>query len=194
MRCIAREKDVAHLEMLIDAMRNVKTRFPNRRSGSLNTRDFVNGIFLRAYDSPSLRHAINSMRRSIPVARFFESFGQQSFRCCLRQRQKKWIFMAHLAFEQNFSSRFAALRKTNTTHGHAQRQHLFSDASRFENLQCSRIDSYLRVGFETCVYFLNIGVGHAANGHDEQTDTSRWRLCESPVRLTTKMISKQIAT
>ena len=58
MRCIAREKDVAHLEMLIDAMRNVKSRFPNRRTGWLNTRDFVNGIFLRAYDSPSLRHAL----------------------------------------------------------------------------------------------------------------------------------------
>jgi hypothetical protein len=33
MRYIAREKDVAHLEMLIDAMRNVKSRFPNRRTG-----------------------------------------------------------------------------------------------------------------------------------------------------------------
>src|SRR5438874_12469644 len=52
MRCIAGEKDVAHLQMAIDPMRNLKIRFPYRWTGRLNVFKFAKRIFLGTYYSP----------------------------------------------------------------------------------------------------------------------------------------------
>src|SRR5437763_2837499 len=52
MRCIAGEKDVAHLQITIDPMRNLKIRFPYRWTGRLNVFKFAKRIFLGTYYSP----------------------------------------------------------------------------------------------------------------------------------------------